>query len=146
MTGPEHLRFYAGGLPIGRDGLPPGTLCVLDRQSRRLEQEAAHVLLELAGAVAELLELRRLDAAAGLGERQVLTDSHCLRAGIDAGQSQVHYQPVVDLPFQRWLGVEALVRWTHPQRGLLPPGGLPAAGRGPRRRTCTWPSASPVAS
>jgi diguanylate cyclase (GGDEF)-like protein/PAS domain S-box-containing protein len=36
-------------------------------------------------------------------------------------QFVVHYQPVVDLPHQRVTGVEALVRWQHPERGLLAP-------------------------
>jgi EAL domain-containing protein (putative c-di-GMP-specific phosphodiesterase class I) len=121
VTGPERLRAYAGAPITGRDGLPLGALCVLDRTPRELDPAALRILVDLAGAVAELLELRRTEAAAGLGSRQVLDDSHRLRAGIDAGQMVVHYQPVVDLTSGRWLGMEALVRWAHPQRGLLPP-------------------------
>jgi diguanylate cyclase (GGDEF)-like protein len=34
----------------------------------------------------------------------------------------LHYQPIVDLITRRIMGVEALVRWQHPERGLLPPG------------------------
>ncbi|MFI1996960.1 putative bifunctional diguanylate cyclase/phosphodiesterase [Actinoplanes sp. NPDC020271] len=36
-------------------------------------------------------------------------------------QFVVHYQPVVDLRTERLIGVEALVRWQHPVRGLLGP-------------------------
>ncbi len=39
----------------------------------------------------------------------------------DVGQLVVHYQPVVDLAAGLPSGVEALVRWLHPQRGLLGP-------------------------
>jgi EAL domain-containing protein (putative c-di-GMP-specific phosphodiesterase class I) len=34
----------------------------------------------------------------------------------------LHYQPEVELATQRIVGLEALVRWQHPQRGLVPPG------------------------
>jgi EAL domain-containing protein (putative c-di-GMP-specific phosphodiesterase class I) len=46
-----------------------------------------------------------------------------LRQAIDAGD-QLHlvYQPIVTLPDRQVSGVEALIRWTHPQRGLVSPG------------------------
>jgi diguanylate cyclase (GGDEF)-like protein/PAS domain S-box-containing protein len=45
-----------------------------------------------------------------------------LRAAINAGDLAVHYQPIIDLYAHRVVGLEALVRWSHPTRGLVPPG------------------------
>jgi diguanylate cyclase (GGDEF)-like protein len=44
-----------------------------------------------------------------------------LREAIDADQLVLHYQPVLYLPTGEATGVEALVRWQHPERGLVPP-------------------------
>ena len=40
---------------------------------------------------------------------------------LDAGEFQVHYQPIVGLGDGRPVAVEALVRWAHPTTGLLAP-------------------------
>ena len=44
-----------------------------------------------------------------------------LRRAVEQGEFVVHYQPIVDLNILRVWGVEALVRWDHPERGLLSP-------------------------
>ena len=44
-----------------------------------------------------------------------------LRRAIDHQQLVLHYQPKVDAHTGQMLGVEALVRWQHPERGLIPP-------------------------
>jgi EAL domain-containing protein (putative c-di-GMP-specific phosphodiesterase class I) len=44
-----------------------------------------------------------------------------LQKGLDQGQFVLHYQPILDLAAQELRGVEALVRWQHPERGLLAP-------------------------
>jgi EAL domain-containing protein (putative c-di-GMP-specific phosphodiesterase class I) len=41
---------------------------------------------------------------------------------LDAGEIIAHFQPKIDLRTAGPIGVEALVRWDHPQRGLLSPG------------------------
>jgi diguanylate cyclase (GGDEF)-like protein len=48
-------------------------------------------------------------------------DEEELRRALDENQFEVHYQPIVDLDGEHTVGVEALVRWRHPERGLLPP-------------------------
>jgi diguanylate cyclase (GGDEF)-like protein len=44
-----------------------------------------------------------------------------LRRALDGGQFSLVYQPIVTLPDGQLTGVEALVRWRHPQRGLVSP-------------------------
>ncbi|MBL7262119.1 putative bifunctional diguanylate cyclase/phosphodiesterase [Paractinoplanes lichenicola] len=45
-----------------------------------------------------------------------------LRTGIRAGHLRLHYQPLYSAGAREIHGAEALVRWQHPQRGMLPPG------------------------
>ncbi len=44
-----------------------------------------------------------------------------LRHAIERGELRLHYQPKIDLASGRVIGAEALVRWQHPTRGLVPP-------------------------
>ena len=50
-----------------------------------------------------------------------LTVENDLRRAIGQGQLRLYYQPIVHLDTGVIAGFEALVRWQHPQRGLLPP-------------------------
>jgi diguanylate cyclase (GGDEF)-like protein/PAS domain S-box-containing protein len=45
-----------------------------------------------------------------------------LATAIEQRQFEVHYQPIVDLASRHLVGVEALIRWRHPTRGLVMPG------------------------
>ena len=45
-----------------------------------------------------------------------------LREALDAGQFVLHYQPVVSVADASMVGAEALIRWNHPERGLVFPG------------------------
>jgi diguanylate cyclase (GGDEF)-like protein len=50
-----------------------------------------------------------------------LVREHELRGALNEGQFRLYYQPIVDLFTAQVIGVEALLRWQHPQRGLLLP-------------------------
>jgi diguanylate cyclase (GGDEF)-like protein/PAS domain S-box-containing protein len=59
----------------------------------------------------------------GMRERAVarLEIETGLRKAIDAQQLVLHYQPELSVRSRRIIGYEALVRWNHPERGMLPP-------------------------
>ena len=94
--------------------------------------------------------LLRSDASQVAFERQ-------LAAATTNGELVVHYQPVLSLPEMRCTAVEALVRWQHPERGLLYPadfiqvaeriGAIRAIGAHVLRCACadtaTWRDAHP---
>lgn len=53
--------------------------------------------------------------------RARLTQEKHLRRAIDHNQFVLHYQPIVEIAADRIVAVEALVRWNHPQRGMIFP-------------------------
>jgi diguanylate cyclase (GGDEF)-like protein len=44
-----------------------------------------------------------------------------LKRAIERGELQLHYQPKIEVASQTVIGVEALMRWKHPQHGFIPP-------------------------
>jgi two-component sensor histidine kinase len=77
VAGGPRLRFYAGVSLRNADGVPLGTLCVMDRQPRRLTDAQLDMLGRLGRQVVSLLELRRLSAGheALLAERVAVQDA-----------------------------------------------------------------------
>lgn len=133
VAGPPRFRSVAAVPLVGRDGLPLGALCVLDRHPRRFGASQLEDLVALAHIVVTHLELARTDRLAGRDPSTLLVDAldpARLRKGIDEGEFVNHYQPIVDLETGQPHAFEALVRWHHPELGvLLPSLFLPAMER-----------------
>jgi diguanylate cyclase (GGDEF)-like protein/PAS domain S-box-containing protein len=60
------------------------------------------------------------DLLRGQADRQAMEIA--LRAALSNGEFELFYQPFVDLASRAIVGFEALLRWNHPQRGLVEPG------------------------
>jgi EAL domain-containing protein (putative c-di-GMP-specific phosphodiesterase class I) len=61
------------------------------------------------------------DRAMGAQALDRLMLESSLRRAIERDEFVLHYQPRVDVASGRVVGAEALIRWQHPERGLLPP-------------------------
>jgi EAL domain-containing protein (putative c-di-GMP-specific phosphodiesterase class I) len=123
VTGEIGLRAYAGVPLIGRDGLPLGTLSVVDLRTRWFTTEQLGALATLAEQVVVLMELRRADALSGRlpsTGAHPLHDPHRLRRALDDGELVPWFQSTVDLATGRPHGLEALLRWQHPELGVQP--------------------------
>lgn len=110
-----------------------GCLTVFSAQPRRpMPPDEVGMLESLAEMVANQLELRRLRRAVNHhGSRQPREEPKNvagiwprrpdLRRALDQGQFRLFYQPEIELSTRRIIGLEALIRWEHPERGLIPP-------------------------
>ncbi len=100
-------------------------------------------------AEAALAEAERATAAPpapvpGILDARLIAD---VERALDRGEMQLHYQPKVHIRRQAIDCVEALVRWAHPERGLVLPGEfLPATERAQRMERLTlWTIAQAIA-
>jgi EAL domain-containing protein (putative c-di-GMP-specific phosphodiesterase class I) len=109
-----------------------GALTIFGGEPRRkMSLDELRMLESLADMAASQLELRRMRRTFN---GQILRLPHAatvvtaiwpasadLRRALDQHQYELYYQPEVELSTRRVVGVEALIRWNHPERGLIPP-------------------------
>lgn len=128
-----NASFVAGAPVRSRNGMILGVLTIFAKQPRiGMSADELHVFESLAGMAANQLELDRLRRSAGSTARGPRAARHSesvaawprpgdLRRAFDRGEFVMYYQPEVDLSNRRIIGLEALIRWQHPERGLIPP-------------------------
>jgi diguanylate cyclase (GGDEF)-like protein/PAS domain S-box-containing protein len=90
------------------------------------ERDAAEVLRQADLAMYRAKELGKgryevFDQSLARRARRRLDIEAELRTALEANELELHYQPEMDIAADRVVGMEALVRWRHPVRGLLPP-------------------------
>jgi EAL domain-containing protein (putative c-di-GMP-specific phosphodiesterase class I) len=112
-----------------------GVLTIYCRHPRQgMAPDELRMLESLADMVGSQLELRRMRIVFGKpGPRRARTPSlkvdparswpsiEELRVALDKRQFVLYYQPEVDLSTRKIVGLEALIRWEHPEKGLIPP-------------------------
>jgi diguanylate cyclase (GGDEF)-like protein len=98
------------GIALATDDSTPSTLLAEADTALYRAKAAGRGRWELFDAAMRSEALAQLALRAELGQ------------ALPEGQWRLHYQPVVDLVTGRRVGLEALLRWQHPTRGLLAPG------------------------
>jgi diguanylate cyclase (GGDEF)-like protein len=111
VSGREVLARASVGVRLARGG---------DEDPERLLRDADMAMY--AAKTAGRAGVRVFDTAMHTRAVQRLDFEAALRRAVIRQQFTVRYQPVVELPGGRLAGLEALVRWDHPERGLVMPG------------------------
>jgi diguanylate cyclase (GGDEF)-like protein len=111
VTGDPGVRFYAGAPLLSSEGLPMGTLCVMDRQPRELQDYQRVALDALSRQVSSLMELRRVSRALKLQlddrawyEQQLRTFNQALALQNADLDQQARMDPLTGLANRRELG------------------------------------------
>jgi EAL domain-containing protein (putative c-di-GMP-specific phosphodiesterase class I)/CheY-like chemotaxis protein len=131
MDGIEVLRSLAGKHCAARIIVTSGMGAKILESAQRLATERGLNFLGIlpkpfkADLLRELLNRHAGDevafprSALGIADEKISADA--LAGAIRENQLVLHFQPKVDLPSRATVGFEALVRWNHPERGLIAP-------------------------
>lgn len=125
-------RSFASAPVRSPNGLILGTLNVYNCAPRRPmavdEMRMLESMAEMAATQLELRRLRRLYEQPRPQQVRAAENLHGswprkmdLRLALEEKQFVLHYQPEIELTSRRMVGMEALIRWQHPERGLIPP-------------------------
>ena len=121
------LDAAAEEVQIGEIDLRLSACCGVTFYPQNAEVDA-DVLLRQAGQAMYQAKLagrnrsQNFDASEDFVTRSRHENIEHVRLALTSGQFVLHYQPKVNMRTGRIVGAEALLRWQHPERGLLPPG------------------------
>jgi diguanylate cyclase (GGDEF)-like protein len=119
LTAALRDAFVLDGMPLHVDASIGIAVCPEHGRDRSLLLARADTAMYAAKRDRRGVEVWEPDGAADSRDR--LQTLEQLRTALDTEQLDNHYQPKLDLRTGQIIGVEALVRWEHPERGLLYP-------------------------
>jgi len=91
------------------------------REPELLLEHSQHALVQSAQIGRDVTLFQQLEEQAHGEMEAALQIESELRRGLSEGQFELYYQPIVAIQGARVVGVEALLRWRHPERGVLVP-------------------------
>ena len=126
--------FFASAPVRTPSGEIVASLTIFAAQPRSgFSADQLHMLQSMADMIAAHLELGKLRRVSNRLHRRHKAGAHSaksatwprygdLRRALEHGEFVLYYQPEVDLSSRRIVGLEALIRWAHPERGIVLPG------------------------
>ncbi|HWT65511.1 MAG TPA: EAL domain-containing protein [Terracidiphilus sp.] len=126
-----HFVSLAAAPVFSAEGRILGMLAVFHQNAEAaFTEHQVERLVSMAGMISTHMELQKIrrcgpwittPSTFGSSLNEEWPTSDDLLRAVDRHEFQLYYQPEVDLVTRRIVGAEALIRWIHPTRGLIPP-------------------------